>query len=566
MYLKHYQLKQEPFPPRPDKQIFFPGGGREVVLQHLLKDLSDAMSLIHLSGEKGSGKTLMCQLIQEKIQRTQAVALLSGSSGTINGKNLAASEKNTKNQTGNKLYEKILRLITDRADNDDSILLIIDDAEKLPPSLLTQILRLASEAQPQRKVQFILAGRLTLGVNPELFTAIRAEPLQQFTYTLQPLDRDDTARYLHFRLIRAGLPEDKKESIFSHEAISKIHDATCGNISMINTLAEEALHNAYRDKSLTVFTDHVKFPSELSSTLPLSISLPSGPVKTSRKILAGLIVLIIIASFWVYNVVPTDSKSKQQTEEPDVDPQEVSSSLAENFPTSSLTQSEPSLLPVFESEDEDNTQTFTKQNPKIKTTQDEKAKIIFLTANKTEKLIASPPTQVQQSLALVISQKTDKDVQILAKKNSEDKTKIVLLTPDTTLKVRHQLGGEKKQTNDNLSPRLTPQELYNKRTIAGELWLKGEKNTLYTLQLMALQAKNAETNMKQMLSQKRYRQYADNFFIFRKMTEPETVFVFYGEYKSIDAARQAQRSIPDFLEAHQPYAISIKEAMGKLQN
>lgn len=86
---------------------------------------------------------------------------------------------------------------------------------------------------------------------------------------------------------------------------------------------------------------------------------------------------------------------------------------------------------------------------------------------------------------------------------------------------------------------------------------------MYTVQLMALASITAEKNLKKMLAQVNYRQEAGNFYIFNKATVPENIFVFYGEYPSIERARLAKNSLPKFLRDHRPYALSIKGAIAK---
>ena len=87
---------------------------------------------------------------------------------------------------------------------------------------------------------------------------------------------------------------------------------------------------------------------------------------------------------------------------------------------------------------------------------------------------------------------------------------------------------------------------------------------MYTVQLMALTSKNAENNLKEMLSQVAYRQESGNFYILRKVTAPESIFVFYGEYPSLERARLAQDSLPKFLRDHKPYVLSIEGALAKV--
>ncbi len=112
---------------------------------------------------------------------------------------------------------------------------------------------------------------------------------------------------------------------------------------------------------------------------------------------------------------------------------------------------------------------------------------------------------------------------------------------------------------------LTIDQLYQKRATAASAWARGEKNDKFTVQLMVLTAKNAELNLKKMLAQPNYRQEAGNFYIFKKNGLPEVVLVFYGEYPTMELARIAQNNLPPFLRDHQPYAISVKGAIAKVE-
>jgi septal ring-binding cell division protein DamX len=68
-----------------------------------------------------------------------------------------------------------------------------------------------------------------------------------------------------------------------------------------------------------------------------------------------------------------------------------------------------------------------------------------------------------------------------------------------------------------------------------------------------------------MLARDNYRQEAGNFYIFKKTAMPENIFVFYGEYPTMERARLVKNSLPEFLLKYKPYALSIKEAMVKVE-
>ncbi|MBT8333160.1 MAG: hypothetical protein KJP19_01915, partial [Deltaproteobacteria bacterium] len=80
---------------------------------------------------------------------------------------------------------------------------------------------------------------------------------------------------------------------------------------------------------------------------------------------------------------------------------------------------------------------------------------------------------------------------------------------------------------------------------------------------MVLTSDEAEENLKNMLKEKNYLVASDQFFILRRVGTIPTVMVFYGEYPTLAAARNARNNLPVFLRKHHPYAISVKGAVAK---
>lgn len=107
--------------------------------------------------------------------------------------------------------------------------------------------------------------------------------------------------------------------------------------------------------------------------------------------------------------------------------------------------------------------------------------------------------------------------------------------------------------------------LYSRRLAAGTSWFLGNKNDHYTVRLMVITSGNAEKKLKSMLGEKRYREQADKFYILRKESNPDVQYVYYGEYPTMTAARNARNTIPEFLRGYKPYAMSVKGAVQRAQ-
>ncbi len=108
--------------------------------------------------------------------------------------------------------------------------------------------------------------------------------------------------------------------------------------------------------------------------------------------------------------------------------------------------------------------------------------------------------------------------------------------------------------------------IYDERLRASAAWLAGAYRGSYTIQIMMLASDSAEKNARALFHDQEMRAVKDNIFILRKKTSPPTVFFFFGSYDSLDKARNARNHLPLFLRKHHPYAISISNALKKMED
>ena len=109
-------------------------------------------------------------------------------------------------------------------------------------------------------------------------------------------------------------------------------------------------------------------------------------------------------------------------------------------------------------------------------------------------------------------------------------------------------------------------KLFRDRRGATASWVAGAYRGAYTIQLMMLASDQAQTNITSMLIQDEYFPLKEHFYILRKKGAPPTLFVFYGIYDTMDAARDARNNMPVFLRKHHPYPLSIGDALKKGEN
>src|SRR5689334_13330418 len=70
MYYAFFGLKQPPFRITPDTDFFFEGGNRGAVLQALIYAVTHGEGMVKVTGEVGSGKTMLCRVLQARLPRS----------------------------------------------------------------------------------------------------------------------------------------------------------------------------------------------------------------------------------------------------------------------------------------------------------------------------------------------------------------------------------------------------------------------------------------------------------------------------------------------------------------
>ena len=67
MYLDHFGLRQAPFRITPHTEFFFTGANRGATLEALIYAITHDQGIVKVSGEVGSGKTMLCRMLLERL-------------------------------------------------------------------------------------------------------------------------------------------------------------------------------------------------------------------------------------------------------------------------------------------------------------------------------------------------------------------------------------------------------------------------------------------------------------------------------------------------------------------
>ncbi|HTO90959.1 MAG TPA: AAA family ATPase [Candidatus Sulfotelmatobacter sp.] len=286
MFERQFGLRENPFAAGHQSKYVYPSREHQEALAHLRFGIENREPFVLITGEVGTGKTTALYDALSEWKSRAVVALITNSA-------LTRSE----------LYEEIClrfgvqlvppiskpmlmgqlerHLLVVRGRGDFGILLV-DEAQNLDRGLLEEVRLLSNlETQGEKLLQIFLVGQ------PELEEKLMQPELRQLRqrigvhYRLRPLNLDDTERYIHHRITVAG---GHALTVFPPEACAEVFRMTHGIPREINTVAAQALLNAFVEDSPSVRPEHVlavKRDTEFKSVLDGQVAVGAPSTATA---------------------------------------------------------------------------------------------------------------------------------------------------------------------------------------------------------------------------------------------------------------------------------------------
>ncbi len=254
MYLEHFSIKRFPFPSAPDFSLFYSGGNRSTIVDAMAFAIESGEAILKVVGDVGSGKTTLCNALAKKLSPHYECVLLQNPNYSPEDILLAIAAElgmDTREHVSRVAMTAFLSAYLERCHaKGRGVVLLIDEAQGMPRETLEEV-RLLSNLEVGDSVfyQIVLFGQ------PELDQHINQHAMRQLRerinhgFTLEPLTRKETARYLERRLNHAG---HRGPPLFSPTAIRLIHLASRGGFRRINMLAHKALMAAFADRQSRV--------------------------------------------------------------------------------------------------------------------------------------------------------------------------------------------------------------------------------------------------------------------------------------------------------------------------
>ena len=290
MYKAHFGLREVPFSITPDTSYFFSFSSYQAALNTLLIAANNGEGFIKITGEVGTGKTLLCRKFLALLSADFVTAYIPNPLLEPRSLMLALADElecaPDRNIGQHQLIKTINLKLLALANQGKRVLLCIDEAQALPIETL-EALRLLSnlETEKRKLLQIVLFGQ------PELDRKLARSEIRQLTqrisfhYQLQTLSAEEINIYVAHRLAVAGY---SGPALFAPAALSTLKIASGGVPRMVNVIAHKALMLCFGEGKDRVTAWHVM------SAAKDTFAVNQLHFHVSRlRFLAGVLLLVI---------------------------------------------------------------------------------------------------------------------------------------------------------------------------------------------------------------------------------------------------------------------------------
>ena len=293
MYKRYFGLHENPFALPPDPRYLYLAPRYQEALAHLAYGVTQGGGFVQLTGEVGTGKTMMIRALLERLPPEVNVALVLYPLLSVEEFVLAicddlrlARPENSKSLKS--AIDTLNRYLLENHAQGRRTVLIIDEAHKLSHDVLEQVRLLTNlETTKEKLLQILLVGQ------PELTNLLAQPDLRQLAqrvaarYKLTSLRREETAQYIVRRLHVAGA----QNPIFTRGALAAVHRLSGGIPRLINTFCDRALLGAYAHGKNRVTAAMVRrAAAEVGQARP--------PRYRQRAVFAAGLAALLVAGAW----------------------------------------------------------------------------------------------------------------------------------------------------------------------------------------------------------------------------------------------------------------------------
>jgi general secretion pathway protein A len=253
MYREFFGLKEKPFNITSDPNFLYLSRVHREAFSHLLYGIKERKGFLEITGEVGAGKTTLCRALLSKLDKNTKSAFIFNSTlpemqllqAILEDYGMVVTKRNKV-----ALLKQLNNFLIEELTKGNNVILIIDEAQNLKPSILEEIRMLSNlETDKEKLFQIILVGQ------PELKVKLSSPSLRQLRqrvavrFHITPLEKDELGDYINHRLAVAG---SNGQINFTPEAVECVYRFSGGIPRIINMVCDKSMLTAYVMETRTI--------------------------------------------------------------------------------------------------------------------------------------------------------------------------------------------------------------------------------------------------------------------------------------------------------------------------
>lgn len=319
VYNAFFGFKENPFSIAPDPRYLFQGPRDTEALAHFQYGLSVSGGFVQLTGEVGTGKTMLIRALLEQLPEDVDVALVLNPVMTVMEFTATILDElrikyPKRNDSLKVLVDKLNDYLLKNHSAGRRTVLIMDEAQNLSRDVLEQVRLLTNlETSKEKLLQIILVGQQEL--EEKLARQDMRQLAQRITarYKLKGLTKRETYDYIAHRCHIAG----SQRNPFSSAAMSWIYRLTRGNPRITNIVCDRALLGAYSANISLVNPRVVQKAAE-----EVGDSVPGRHWRRQYALIGSAIaagIVVSITAVWYFTGFSFDGQGNKVVAKADVD-------------------------------------------------------------------------------------------------------------------------------------------------------------------------------------------------------------------------------------------------------
>jgi MSHA biogenesis protein MshM len=260
MYEAHFGLREPPFGITPDTSFAYACNSHQEALNTLLVAARNGEGFMKVTGEVGTGKTLLCRRFLATLDSRFVSAYIPNPYLEPRTLMFALADELgivlPREADQHQLLKELSRALLNFARQGKTVVVCLDEAQAMPQETLEALRLLTNlETEKRKLLQVVLFGQ------PELDERLGHSAVRQlrqritFQYRLAALNAEEVEHYLAHRLRVAGY---RGSRLFAAPAVRRLHRVSRGVPRLINIIAHKALLLAFGEGMQQVHPHHVR--------------------------------------------------------------------------------------------------------------------------------------------------------------------------------------------------------------------------------------------------------------------------------------------------------------------